>query len=74
MLIHGALVYIIPREHIFHFNSVSFHRAIYKFWITAWKYNGRRNVNLELPIVTMRRVEITFFELGAVKNLMQKFV
>ena len=33
----------------------------------------RRNVNSDISIVTMRRVAIIFFELGVVKNFMQKF-
>ena len=33
----------------------------------------RRNVNSDLSIVTIHRVAITFFELGVVKNFMQKF-
>ena len=37
------------------------------------KYNIRRNVNLDFTVVTMRRVAIIFFELGVVKNFMQKF-
>ena len=36
------------------------------------KYNIRRNVNSDFCIVTMRRVAIIFFELGVVKNFMQK--
>ena len=39
----------------------------------AQKYNIRRNVNSDLSIVTMRKVAITFFEFGVVKNFMQKF-
>ena len=39
----------------------------------AWKYNIRRNVNSDFSIATMRRVAIIFFELGVVKNFMQKF-
>ena len=35
------------------------------------KYN-RRNVNSDFSTVTMRRVAIIFFELGIVKNFMQK--
>ena len=31
------------------------------------------HVNSGFSIVTMRRVAITFFELGVVKNFMQKF-
>ena len=38
-----------------------------------WKYNVRRKVNSDLSIVTMRRVTIIFFELGVVKNFIQKF-
>ena len=41
--------------------------------IIAWKYNIRRNVNLDFSIVTMRRVAIIFFELEVLKNFMQKF-
>ena len=41
--------------------------------ILSWKYNIRRNVNSDFSIVTMRRVAIIFFELGVVKNFMQKF-
>ena len=44
-----------------------------KLSIFAWKYNIRKNVNSDFPIVTMRRVAIIFFELGVVKNFMQKF-
>ena len=36
------------------------------------KYNIRRNVNSDFSTVTMRRVAIIFFELGVVKNFMQK--
>ena len=44
------------------------------FWrLGPWKYNIRRNVNSDLSILTMRRVAITFFELGVVKNFMPKF-
>ena len=39
----------------------------------SWKYDIRRNVNPDLSIVTMRRVAIIFFELGVIKNFMQKF-
>ena len=39
----------------------------------SWKYNIRRNVNSDFPIVTMRRVTITFLGLGLVKNFMQQF-
>ena len=42
-------------------------------YITTWIYNIRRNVNSDFSIVTMRRVAIIFFELGVVKNFMQKF-
>ena len=35
--------------------------------------NIRGNVNSDFSIVTMRRVAIIFFELGVVKNFMQKF-
>ena len=45
----------------------------FKFKGTPWKYNTRRNVDLDFSIVTMRRVAIIFFELGVVKNSMQKF-
>ena len=38
-----------------------------KIW--AGKYNIRRNVDSDLPVVTMRRVATTFFELRVVKNL-----
>ena len=37
------------------------------------KYNIRSDVNSDLSIATMRRVAITFFELGVVKKIMQKF-
>ena len=30
----------------------------------SWKHNIRRNVNLHISIVTMRRVSMIFFELG----------
>ena len=36
------------------------------------KYNIRSDVNSDLSIATMRRVAITFFELGVVKKIMQK--
>ena len=39
----------------------------------AWKYNIRKNVNSDFSIVTICRVAITFFELGVVKKIMQKF-
>ena len=42
-------------------------------YILSWKYDIRRNVNSDISIVTMRRVAIMFFELGVVKNFMQKF-
>ena len=41
--------------------------------IASWKYNIRKNVNSYFSIVTMRRVAIIFFELGVVRNFMQKF-
>ena len=41
--------------------------------LDPWKYSVRRNVNSDFSIVTMRRVAIIFFELGVVKNSMQKF-
>ena len=41
--------------------------------IHARKYNIRSDVNSDLSIATMRRVAITFFELGVVKKIMQKF-
>ena len=41
--------------------------------VATWKYNIRRNGNSDFSIATMRRVAITFFELGVVKNLMQTF-
>ena len=41
--------------------------------IESWKDNIRRNVNSDFSILTMRRVAIIFFELGVVKNFMQKF-
>ena len=37
------------------------------------KYNIRRNVNLDISVVTIRRVAIIFYELGVIKNFMQKF-
>ena len=42
-------------------------------YVSTWKYNIRRNVNSDFSIVIMRRVAIIFFELGVVKNSMQKF-
>ena len=33
----------------------------------------RRNINSDVPIVTMRRVPVHLFELGVVKNFMQIF-
>ena len=41
--------------------------------IESLKDNIRRNVNSDFSILTMRRVAIIFFELGVVKNFMQKF-
>ena len=41
--------------------------------IISWKYNIRRNVNSDIPIVTMRRVANIFFELEVVKTFIQKF-
>ena len=41
--------------------------------VQSWKYNIRGNANSDFSIVTMRRVAIIFFELGVVKNSMQKF-
>ena len=41
--------------------------------VGTWKYNIRRNGNSDFSIAAMRRVAITFFELGVVKNLMQIF-
>ena len=41
--------------------------------VATWKYNIRRNGNSDFSIAAMRRVAITFFELGVVKNLIQKF-
>ena len=46
------------------------HISLYK--VLAWKYNKRRNVNSDFSVVTMRRVASIFFELGVVKNFMQK--
>ena len=43
------------------------------YLVKSWRYNIRRNVNSDVSIVTMRRVAIKFFELGVVKNFMQKF-
>ena len=40
--------------------------------IESLKDNIRRNVNSDFSILTMRRVAIIFFELGVVKNFMQK--
>ena len=48
-------------------------KNIHQKQVVPWKYNIRRNVNADFSIVTMRRVAIIFFELGVVKNLMQKF-
>ena len=31
------------------------------------------NVNSDVSVVTMRRVAVKYFELGVVKNFMQKF-
>ena len=42
-------------------------------YLGPWKYNIRKSVNSDFSIVTMRRIAIVFFELGVVKNLMQKF-
>ena len=42
-------------------------------YVEPWKYNLRRNVNAGFSIVTIPRVAITFFELGVVKNFVQKF-
>ena len=39
----------------------------------TWKHDKRRNINSDISIVTIRRVTIIFFELGVVKNFMQKF-
>ena len=39
----------------------------------TWKYDKRRSVNAGFSIVTMCRDTIIFFELGVVKNFMQKF-
>ena len=41
--------------------------------IESLKDNIRRNVNSDFSILTMRRVAIIFFELGVVKNFVQKF-
>ena len=44
--------------------------------VTAYITHGnniRRNVNSDLSVVTMRGVAITFFKLGIVKKLIQKF-
>ena len=40
-------------------------------FLLPWKYNIRKNVNSDLPIITVRRVAITFSELRALKNFMQ---
>ena len=48
--------------------SITFSRAM----IRSWKYNIRRNVNSGLSIVTRRKVAIIVFELGVIKNFMQK--
>ena len=39
----------------------------------TWKHDIRRNINSDISIGTIRRVTIIFFELGVVKNFMQKF-
>ena len=44
-----------------------------KNWWKPWKYNIRKNVKSDIPIVTMCRVAIMFFELGVLKKFMQKF-
>ena len=40
-------------------------------WV--WKDNVKRNVNSDCSIVTMQIIRIIFFELGVVKDFMQKF-
>ena len=46
-------------------------------WFDFCSYRGsiniRRNASSNFSIVTKRRVSIIFFELGVVKNFMQKF-
>ena len=56
----------------FQTNRSKNHYGIFQFYKT-WKYNIRRNVNSGPSNVAMRRVAIRFFELGVVKNFMQKF-
>ena len=46
--------------------------SLSKSFFPSWKCYIRRNVNLDISIVTMRRVAIIFFEQGAVKYFMQK--
>ena len=48
-------------------------KNIKRLRVCPWKYNKTRNANSDFSIVTMRRVAIMFFELGVVKNFMQKF-
>ena len=48
--------------------------SLSKSFFPSWKCYIRRNVNLDISIVTMRRVAIIFFEQGAVKYFMQIFL
>ena len=70
-------VWYIPLILLMNNNFLIFHCVEYcvYYWlfVRPWKYNVRRNVNSDFSIVTMRRVAIIFFELGVVKQFMQKF-
>ena len=71
------VVWYIPLILLMNNNFLIFHCVEYCvcYWlfVRPWKYNIRRNVNSDFSVVTMRRVAIIFFELGVVKNSMQKF-
>ena len=41
--------------------------------LLPWKYDIRRNVNLDFSIANMRKVAIVFFELRVVKTLSKIF-
>ena len=57
-------------------NATSMQLIIYLFpinYMPTWKHDIRRNINSDISVATIRRVTIIFFELGVVKNFMQKF-
>ena len=60
-----------PLKRSFFLTSVKFHSSFQL--AKSWNYDIRRDINAGLPVVTLRRVAIIFFEFGVVNNFMQKF-